>query len=801
MTQPGPMSVHMPGPMRHDQFTPPGSYGALPPPPRRDHYPPGDPSNSAPAPTSPGARPSGPNTNSGTPMGMCSDGGPGGQQGVTDKDPSDALAVETEQMPCEPMTFKDFLAKQPDNISPQAAQDAFDTYLQNFTSRQPNSFFDVYKKEEWFRERYDPKYVSDRVARIELEVGERAVEFRAVWNKGSSAVCAPPLTVGESGNVESDPATPAENVKSVPNEDSKDAEYGMSDAEDKKEDEVIGNTEKELESGEEEEEKNEKPEEDKKEDLKEEEKIHETKEESKEAEKSHELSTSLCLPLRRPHQKDTIFMRGIPRNLSRAALVKALKGGSEVKEKFKLRRLKLGDINPQRSLQRFGWAVYDSEVTAVTAMEVVRGSHVNSSDIPDDLNKTTGTLCEESRKFAEDDSEASYTIDCMLNMERRRKFTEGRLLPVQFSEPIRITFDLEQAKQIMRKLDTLRKIDVKLNPLTDEFLESLPSDESRLDHVISYLREVHYFCYYSGNEFLEDPTSMPPQELRPNYESHLVQSLTEADSRTVRRVDERAKWVLERDYDRPRSGGDNGEVLRKERVQAYLEANTNRESSERYRCRLKPFKLFKAPEFVHKHIRAKHSKEILELEEKADLECYRANFENDASKSEVIQIFNDGINKMKEDGDKSKHSRNGAPINNMAAGYGPAAGSMGMFRGPMMPMGVQYAPMMMMPQTAAAGYGAGYGGPYQGAMGYAGPTGMIGVNNGYGYARGGGGRRGGGRWRRGGPPMRHHDDYDDRNRRGGAVSGGERRQRGRRYNDLDAPSDAPGMDLVRYDNI
>ncbi len=408
--------------------------------------------------------------------------------------------------PNEPMTFKDYLAKQPDNISPQSAQDGYTAYLQEFTRRQPNRFFDMHKEEEWFRERYDPKYVRDRIKRIEVEVSDRAVEFKEIWEKGESEVCAPCLSVGgpkdagrdvskdkvevieivedrkgdavgdeitgDAGDAEK-PSSSAVQVDEAKvavssigvqeqntNGDGKKGDYVSKSSDEMKigdDDEANGATidsEKNETETKEDEAKTESkveanvesqveadgdgakssaegtalgaakkeepkaqatlvPVDDEKESKetkssggRNEEKVRETKAEElseelgpkeegempdlaeggksspsvayvdeavasdKKKTKQGRRKDGLCLPLRRQHQKDTIFMRGIPRNLSRAALVKTLRGGPDGTANLTLRRLKLGDINPVRGLQRFGWAVYDTEETAKRAWKL-----------------------------------------------------------------------------------------------------------------------------------------------------------------------------------------------------------------------------------------------------------------------------------------------------------------------------------------------------------------------------------------------------------------------------------------------
>lgn len=745
----------------------------------------------------------------------------------------------------EPMSFKDFLLRQPDNISSHAAQEAYDEYVKEFTRQKPNKFFDMHKDKEWFKERYHPDYVSKRILRIEEECQERGKVYRDLWDRGGSAVCAPVLTPATDGGKtagrghqadprHSSPPKKRNEVSAHSNESvgvgsaqGHDGEPSQQKPSDDGDSSMPTEDSAQLSAADSHVNAAAKAEDDEAEEPT-------TKEEAameginEEPPKSSPELRPLVLPLRREHQKDTIFMRGIPLNHCREDLTGVLKSGADGSKSFKLLRLKLGDINPQRNLERFGWAVYDSEETAARALEHVRGVVVVSPKKTDGDKEGGGDDDKEAGDKGEEEKERTYVIDCMLNLERRKKFTQGRVLPSIFGSADRMASDVTQSTKMMRRLDGLRNFDENLNPLTDEFLGSLENDARRLDHIVTYLREVHYFCYYSGNEFLEDPTSMPPQELRPTLDRG--RHMSEADHRLLKRIDERAKWVLDRDYDRPRSNSDNSDLAVETAIRIWLDAHTKNEGQGRYRCGLPPNKLFKGPEFVHKHLRTKHADKMKVVKEKTILDVYRANFENDASKVEVIKIYYEGLagGNEEEAGPAAPANQNmmmGAAANN---NYGQQATSMpmGMYN-PYVGMGMQAFPLMMNPAT---GYAAGY----PGTAGYANPMAFAGrgMNTGpvagsamnpgpmmQGGGRGGaphgphggmpahrrppprrdGPRDGGPRGRRPGP-RRGMDHYHRGGHHGGRPSdpraGGHRRA----YNDLDAPSNTT-FDLVRYDDV
>lgn len=803
--------------------------------------------------------------------------------GMTNNDGSSGGKSATNR---EPESFKEFLGKQPDSISPQEAKKLYDRYVRDFNrqnnisskstqnnvnnnnggngknrsnKKSPDSFFDAHKDEEWFKERYDPDYVLARCFRIQKECQDRARDYYKLWRLGGSDICAPDISSHSLGceppvvRVE-DPDYIVEDEEADEKSKDNNSESNEADAnavkkkteEAKEETASTGNDgikgekneqqgkkeNKELhqegskKSVDENEQDSAQPADKDKEMIKNEEKtsivkeeLKDEKEETKEhkdEEKKGELEMkneekqsvkkelgndvpnnsaenksrskgsdkavkdkgndkprgkkmiSLVLPLRREHEKNTIFLRGIPINLKREDLTAVLAHGRKGDKELHLRRVKIGDINPNRHLQRFAWAVYADEESASRALSIVRGVRVKSRR----TKTSNGDSLDSEERVRDSDATSEYTIDCMLNLERKKKYSHGRILPEVFGTVDRMEIDVRQSCKIMRFLDKERKIDPQCNPLTDEKIESLENDPRRLDHIVTYLRETHYYCYYSGNEFLEDATSMPPQELRPVL-SDKKRSMVDTDMRMAKRVDERTRWLLERDYDRPRSNSDSAEKARKDAVNAWLKANTINEGEGRYRCNLPPNKLFKAPEFVHKHLKSKHVDKMREVVDEATEKVYRSNFEKDTSKDEVISIYNEGAQSNERSNNNSGSGRSGLRTGNnggnngvgpnlmggnsglrngngmMGIGGGPNgnAGGGGFGGGPPGPgginpalggvrpampvgmfnpataymnMGMQPMPMMMMPQAAGFSYpnsmpfGRGMGGPGMG---------------------------------------------------------------------------------------
>jgi len=76
------------------------------------------------------------------------------------------------------MTFKNFLAKQDDNIDDEEAVKEYATYKLKFKTEQLNKFFADHKDEEWFRSRYHP----DEYAKRKQEVSDAINKRLSVWD-------------------------------------------------------------------------------------------------------------------------------------------------------------------------------------------------------------------------------------------------------------------------------------------------------------------------------------------------------------------------------------------------------------------------------------------------------------------------------------------------------------------------------------------------------------------------------------------------------------------------------------------
>lgn len=224
--------------------------------------------------------------------------------------------------------------------------------------------------------------------------------------------------------------------------------------------------------------------------------------------------------------------------------------------------------------------------------------------------------------------------DCRTGQERqfhfqleRKQRTLIRQLPPCASNPAQMQSDLELSIRLSANLDR----EIKQNDSAPASLELLLSDEDlvpssatskqRLDLAVEYLRQVHSVCFYSGKRYLDmgdclhsgggnfvrvpgtptgaDNTSTPWTPLV----KELFQQLSEGSRREkVERLVSATAKATERSY---------------KATNSFIESNTAKEGTNRFRCKLPPNKLFKSEKFVRKHILNKQKIALAKVVDKA----------------------------------------------------------------------------------------------------------------------------------------------------------------------------------------
>ncbi|GJD06500.1 Serrate RNA effector molecule [Galdieria sulphuraria] len=496
----------------------------------------------------------------------------------------------------EPLSFKEFLSREDNSITPEQAQEAYKKYKKEFYKRKPKYFFEKHMNEEWFCEKYHPSKVLERVNRIRQSCKEQVERFKEMLGKESIDTLAPSLEakqeVVETTNVDGNDNG---KVQHKDEEEMKEEEEEDNDDDDDtfKEQQIIHSNNMNMES---------------------------------EGISTTDSEPSCC-----------VFLRGIPCWMSRQLLENTLKyvKKEDKWEPIQLLRLKLSEVKPEKNLERFGWAYYESVDEASRVMEYWNGQKLWKPN-------------QEQEDKSEDNC---YVLDMRFNHEPRKKYDKRRntpvILPELFQSARRLEHDAKQIVFVMRHLDYLRDIS-QLNPLTDEMLNGL-STERRIDVCSFYLRFVHGYCYYSGVECVDpDDDPLPPAPLRPPKKDNNMSEyqkggdVLESNRKTGAewRVDEPVNAILQRNYDHPKGTVSiDSESLREERIAEWLEENTKYEGQGRYRCSLPPFKLFQGKEYVHKHLRTKHTEEMQKVIEKADKEQFIENYLNDPNHLDDSKVF------------------------------------------------------------------------------------------------------------------------------------------------------------------
>jgi len=271
------------------------------------------------------------------------------------------------------------------------------------------------------------------------------------------------------------------------------------------------------------------------------------------------------------------------------------------------KRLTLSEPNRHRGFHRLGWAHYDSPAACLQALNELNHQKIKEFSIQLALNKQPSN-------------------------DKKIKITS----PVA-AEESRITIDLEQAKQICLLLD--KEKDMPNNPLfASEYsntYESLTSSQ-KLDQLVTYMRDVHNFCYYCGEEY-EDEDELH----RKCGHKHLRGKKKESDSVNVS-TDTWAKSLDEKIKNRLNSDSievESGRKLTEKKLEKFSTSNVNRIDEEKYRCGICN-KLFCGESFVRKHLSVKHPDQIEEVKKQAIIRQFSDNYTKDPKKITSAAVNN-----------------------------------------------------------------------------------------------------------------------------------------------------------------
>jgi len=299
----------------------------------------------------------------------------------------------------------------------------------------------------------------------------------------------------------------------------------------------------------------------------------------------------------------TLFVKAIPPKATREQLEKIFTPEEGHMD------LKLSDPVPYKDFLRLGWATYDT-ASSCEAM----------------FTKVNGTKLEDCNDFK---------LEVVVH-QTKQNTGKPKLTARSFAEKVRIKLDVAQARKICKHLDTEKGIETSLALLGEakesetkegekdegDTEEKDAEDEAAeeeakspkakkdkehksetLDRIVAYLREVHLFEYYAGEEFLDKAElerkhpggycrNRAPDRQRDSYRETKQES--QLDHKIRVRLER--KWVLDQRL---------GEEFVGKAMDKWFEDNITKVALNKFGCKFST-KLFREPQFVRKHIKNKH---------------------------------------------------------------------------------------------------------------------------------------------------------------------------------------------------
>jgi len=227
-----------------------------------------------------------------------------------------------------------------------------------------------------------------------------------------------------------------------------------------------------------------------------------------------------------------------------------------------------------------------------------------------------------------------------------------KLTARSFGEKVRISVDVGMARRLVKHLDLEKGIVTNPAVICEEKKKKEEADDAKeadkdegkkdadlssvspsvcLDRMISYLRRVHLYEYYAGEEFMEESElerkhpggycrNLAPAPERNSYRETKQEG--QLDSKLRARLDR--KFVLDLRM---------GEIFIEKQIESWFEAHTIKKADNKFGTDLQtpnvPVKLFREPKFVHKHIVSKHGVAYEEQLTKLKKDLYFHNYFSD----------------------------------------------------------------------------------------------------------------------------------------------------------------------------
>lgn len=483
----------------------------------------------------------------------------------------------------------------------------YDQYKRDFYSDNYKSFFDQHKDSEWFKEKYDPTVILQTYPQKLEACKNEFLAFKEEFQKGNVKVSfkaddneewvpyAIKFTDGTSqGQKSTDRDSSSRLGEGLKEESSVDTELKNDNSELKKDDEEDKsehNTHPPLDNNDQASKKSGM-------DVQEETPAESSKEEGmvQESQDGEEIDSP------------TLFIKTIPPQCTRNELMNTLTGiesGNVVK-------LQLSEPNPSKNFHRIGWVTYSSIEAAKEALQKLSGSKLDS-----------------------------FELNLIIHKEKPGE-RKAKITPALASQTERIQHDLIQARKLVALLD--KEKDIENDIFTDENLKDY-SEEQTLDLMIYYLRKVHFYCYYSAEEFSSwDNLVLKCGEIylrgTPKYTPHF-------DPDTwAQNLDAKVTWRLENSM----SLDDlTGKTLSTRMERDICEKHTKRRDEKVWECLICK-KKFCGQNFVEKHIITRHEELWTGFQEEVTNLQFFLNYVNDPKRLTPGQ-GNQGLNPL------GKHKR------------------------------------------------------------------------------------------------------------------------------------------------
>jgi len=438
---------------------------------------------------------------------------------------------------------------QPRSVSSAELSPLYEEYKQKYRERKARAFFDAHKDEAWFKERYHPNYMVKQRKKMEEHI---KLEMEKFWEELNNGSLDYDLDSKEERlsplRVETSPVeegSPVESKKRPIEETAASEKRARVEIETKEEKEATSATSSSEKSGE------------------------RAPEESSGAEgvspKREEDAEDI--------DKTTLFMSNVPPTMSREELESLAQT-----EDAPVEELCLSEPKRHKAFSRYAWLRYKLPSHAAAALASIR------------------------HKIEKEKKELFVAFNT------RRFAARHHMAPPIASLESCLSEHLELAKRLVHNLD--HDFSLPANALLDLPEKEVPALKEKLDKLIAYLRRVHLLCFYNGEQFVDkydlekkiglgtkrvasppDETDVYPRhrEWQHNLKNKLVQ-LAKLGSKP---------FIF------------SGEWLIQEKQKTFFENNTlevQKEQSQVYRCAIPGCgKLFRANQYVVKHLENKHT--------------------------------------------------------------------------------------------------------------------------------------------------------------------------------------------------